>query len=205
MFTGSDQGRHGRTEKLLPRLVQGKRLVAVPYGRKLVYSVPRRCRGRQNKSFYRIEHGLACTECLVRTWLSDTKGIIFPEQKFRKAKVVPDWGISYAENSTRMALMFEFSSEDNFNRLKLMNEKIARYAAEVDKLARGMSCKDGFILFVCDVSRDKVSKFVEDNRFLDDFFFVDYETFLTADPLGQLAAPIYIWGGDGKEYPLNDD
>jgi hypothetical protein len=200
-FKGED-GRHSRSEKILPELVKKGNLIAVPHGKKLAYSVPRRCRGKKAKTFYRIEHGLACTECLVRVWLSDTKGEIKGEHKFRQYKIVPEWGIIYPSNR---ALLFEFSTEDNFSRIKLIEQKIERYVVNLKKIADDMNCRDAFVLFVAEASRDKLKEFVRAHNYLEDFFFTDYRTFLSVSTRKQLTTPIYIWGGDGKEYPLEND
>ncbi len=80
-FTGR-LGRHKRTEVMLPGLVREGRLRAVRYGKKLVYAVPRVSKGQ-----YHIEHGLACTEGLVRFWRSDMNG------SCRSREVLPGTGV----------------------------------------------------------------------------------------------------------------
>src|SRR5215211_329671 len=73
--------RHRRTESVLLRLVQKGKLRSVKFGKRLVYTVPRRTKGKmpvllKEESDYepnvtegaiagrnKILHGLACTEC----------------------------------------------------------------------------------------------------------------------------------------------
>ena len=65
VLTGSTE-RHKRTEVMLPRLVREGKLRTFKHGRVLVYAVPRYTQG---KDIF-VEHGLACTEGLVRFWRS---------------------------------------------------------------------------------------------------------------------------------------
>jgi hypothetical protein len=56
------------------------------------------------------------------------------------------------------------------------------------------------------VPREKVQKFVWEIIPIGlPVFFTDFETFKSV-PIGeQLSAPIYIWGEDGKTYPLTQN
>jgi len=175
---------------MLPRLVGKKKLKAYRFGNRLVYTVPRRDK-KQGDHYLKIEHGLACTEGLVRIWRSNMEGKVISEKEFRGSGVIPEWGISYPSGVT---LLFEFCTQDNFNRSSLIKNKIRRYEE--------FTYAQQIILFVVDVSRDKAKRFVD--RYLpgERFFFTDYETFLNV-PLGkQLQTPIYIWGKNGAEHPL---
>ena len=189
-FTGSLK-RHKRTEVMLPRLVKKGKLKAYRFENRLVYTVPRR--DKTNTYYLKIDHGLACTEGLVRIWRSNMEGKIISEKEFRGMGVVPEWGITSPEGKT---LLFEFCTQDNFNRTTLIKNKIYRY--------KKFLMDSQIVLFVIDVSKDKVKRFVD--RYLpgDQFLFTDYERFLEV-PIGQqLQAPIYIWGKDGSENPLHD-
>lgn len=199
MFTGNVE-RHSRTEKVLPRLVEEKKLVAIPWGQRLIYSVPRRTRGRGSVSRYKIEHGLSCTSCLVRTWLSRQDGVIISEKKFIRFRSVADWGIAYPNGSL---LIFEFASYDNFNRVKLVRDKIAGYVASLDAMLTTFACKRGIVLYVADTGRGKVKSFVQENDVPAEFYFTDYETFKSVPFKEQLSADIYIWQ-DGRSYPLTN-
>lgn len=227
--------RHRRTEDVLPILVQKGKLRSLKFGKKLVYIAPRRTKGKlpvllKEKPGYeprvteaaitqknKIEHGLGCTECLMRFFLSRMDGEIIAERFFYGLGVVPEWGIRYPNGKL---LLLEYSTEDNFLRSNLMKAKINAYLRHLEKIEEKFEAK-AIVLFVIDVSRVKVEGFVnmvkredgsgaadapaalyEGDRFpLNPFYFTDYKTFLGI-PIGQqLAAPIYFWI-DGKEYPL---
>lgn len=191
-FTGK-RDRHKRTEVMLPRLVGKNKLIVRNYGKKYIYTVPRR------KFDNHYEHGLGCTEGLVRYWRSRMDGVIIPERRFRGAGVFPEWGIKFPSNTL---LMYEFCTADNFYRAGMVKSKITRYKKQMgyfEKKFGGM----GIVVFVCDAPRRKVDELVQ--KILpagERFFFTDYYTFLDA-PIGeQLSAPIYIWGEDGWPYAL---
>jgi hypothetical protein len=182
-FTG-EPGRHRRTEVMLPRLVRKGKLRVARYGRWIVYSAPRRARGEN----YNIPHGLACTEGLVRFWRSDMTAEIIPERAFRGGGVIPEWGLRFSNGNL---LLYEFCTEDNFQRYGLVKGKMNRYQKIYP---------EAFVLFVIDTEREKVEKFVSKITG-DNFFFTDYETFKSV-PIGQqLIAPIYFWC-DGRVHPL---
>lgn len=227
--------RHRRTESVLHKLVQKGKLRSVKFGKRLVYTVPRRTKGKlpvlkTEKHDYepkvseeaisgrnKIVHGLACTECLVRFWLSRTDGEIIAERYFYGLRIVPEWGIRYPNMKL---LLLEFCTEDNFLHSNIMKGKINAYIRHLEKIEAEFQAKP-IVLFVIDIPRDKVERFVGtlrrevgpvadgeqsalyggDTFPLNPFFFTDYKAFLDI-PFGQqLAAPIYIWM-DGKEYPL---
>ena len=191
-FTGSLK-RHKRTEVMLPRLVEKKKLKAYRFGNRLVYTVPRR--DKTNNYFLKIEHGLACTEGLVRIWRSNMEGKVISENEFRGKGVIPEWGITYPSETI---LLFEFCTNDNFARSSLVKNKMLRYENDLPAPFN----LSPIVLFVIDVSRDRVKRFIEKNLTGERFFFTDYETFLRV-PFGkQLQTPIYFWGEDGRECPL---
>ena len=82
-FTGKRE-RHKRTEVMLPRLERKGKLTSAYYGKKKVYAVPRKNKNRFYGDIYYplFEHGLGCTEGLVRFWLSDKSGYVIPERHF---------------------------------------------------------------------------------------------------------------------------
>ena len=227
--------RHRRTEDVLPLLVQKGKLRCVKFGKRLIYTVPRRTKGKlpvllQEKSEYepkvteaaiagrnKILHGLACTECLVRVYRSRTESMIIAERYFYGLGAVPEWGIRYPNGKL---LLFEFSTEDNFERTNMIKGKMNAYQRQLEKIEEEFQAK-ATVLFVLDIPRGKVENFVGslrreagsvadgDPSALDGgdsfpsypFFFTDYKTFLDV-PFGQqMTAPIYFWM-DGKEYPL---
>jgi len=191
-FTGK-LDRHSRTEKSLPRLVKMGKLIAIKFGKRLIYTVPR----RKNDDNY--EHGLGCTECLVRV-MKCNPGEIIPEHKFRGFNVVPEWGIKY-KNLLRL---FEFCTADNFSRGREMNSKITRYTNNLMDIEENFGSESTQIIFVADVPREDVQEFVDEKLPGEDFLFTDYESFLNV-PIGEQMKPeIYIWGKDGKSYSLSD-
>ena len=229
-FTGKLE-RHRRTESTLYRLVQKDRLRCVRFGKRLIYTVPRRTRGEiptlpKEKTKYeagasekaingrnKIVHGLACTEALVRFYRSSADGEIIAERYFYGLGMVPEWGIRYPN---KKMLLFEFCTENNFDFSNMMKGKINAYKKHLGNIEEKFASK-GIVLFVIDIPRDKVKRFVgslvaavgsvadapaEGDRFpLDPFFFVDYETFLKVPFGNQLIAPIYIWN-NGRSYSL---
>ena len=195
-FTGSTT-RSKRTEVILPRLVKKGSLVATQYGKKLVYACPRKAR---HPGYYaKIEHGLGCTEGLIRFWWSDMRAEIIEERLFYGCGSMPEWGLRY--DSGKM-ILFEYCTADNFRRPTVMKGKLTAYRNHLEKINRRFN-RESIIVFVCDVPRDKVLKFVLDNKPTGlPVFFTDTEMFMRVGIGSQLIAPIYIWGEDGLAYPL---
>jgi hypothetical protein len=185
-FTGETE-RWKKAEVMLPRLVKLGKLVAHDYSKKLVYTVPRRCRG----ILPNIEHGLGCTEGLVRFWRSDMNCRVIPEQRFKGFKVVPEWGLLYP---TGKLLLYEFSTRDNAMRSGLISRKVhlyEKYLADIEKEFTAQAT----VVFVLDIPREKI-------RPEGDYFFTDYQSFKSV-PIGwQLTVTIYLWGRDGQAYSL---
>lgn len=170
--------RHRRTESALPKLVQKGRLRSVRFGKRLIYTVPRRTKGKQ--PIYKIEkvsyepgaseaaiagrnkiiHGLACTEALVRFWRSNMDGEIIAERFFYRLGAVPEWGIRY---SNGMMLLFEFCTESNFEFSNNMIGKINAYLKNLMNIQRKFG-REAIVLFVIDVPRERVERFVGNLR-----------------------------------------
>ena len=153
------EGRHRRTETMLHRLVGKGKLVARNYGRPLIYTVPRR------KNDDKIEHGLACTEGLVRFWNS-RKGEVIPEHKFRRNKIVPEWGIKYDGK----ILLYEFCTHDNYKRgkVKLKVTGYANYLYNIESQFKA----EAIVLFVIDADRWAVDGWVQENMPVGEQFFL---------------------------------
>lgn len=212
-LTGKE-GRHKRSEIMLPRLVKEGKLVARKYGNRLIYSVPRRTQKVFDKDipekyreeledrFLQVEHGLAVTEGLVRLWRSNMEGEIIPERYFRGLGLVPDFGIRYPSGSL---LLYEHTTADNFYRTTVVKGKISRYNDSIDQIMEKFSGNRSIVVFVLDVPRITVKNFVDRRKPIGEIFmFTDYETFKNV-PLGEnLKSPIYIWGEDGESYPLTN-
>lgn len=212
--------RYTRTEKVLLRCTHKKRLIAIKYGKKLVYIIAQKAKGKNFDDLEmhpKIAHGLACTEGLVRFWRSNTKGEIIAERFFYGGGVVPEWGIRYPNGKM---LLFEFSTKSNFHFSGLMKGKLNAYRRHLEFIEKKFQAK-AIVVFVIDVPRITVQRFVGtlrrevgsaadgdlsapyggDGFPSDPFYFVDYEKFLSI-PIGdQLKVPIYFWM-DGKEYSL---
>jgi hypothetical protein len=214
-ITGEEPKRHRRSEIVLRRLSQGKKLRVFRYGKKLVYALPRKTKKFDEfEMMSKINHGLACTECLVRFYRSGMDGEIIAERFFRGCGSVPEWGIRYPNKTM---LLCEFSTKSNFLYTELMNGKLNAYIRNLTRIEEKFQAK-AIVVFVVDLPRATVERFVgtlrrEDGSLagardggdsfpLNPFFFTDYETFLKI-PLGkQLYEPIYFWSYDGKAYPL---
>ena len=184
-------------EYYLPKLVEEGRLFVGRYRKNNVYTI----RNKKSDSPSDIEHGLTCTEILLRI-LRSYDGYELVSERFFKSKnlgVVPEWAIIFP---TGAMMMLECSMAGNFGRTKLMREKVRRYQINLDRIEKDFN-KWGIILFVFDAPRYKVSSFVDQYSPKDDaFYFVDLYSFLDVDGK-QLSAPIYICGEDGKQYPLD--
>ena len=191
-FFKGHSGQDKRIQVLLPHSERKGKLKARWYQGRKVYVVPRK--GRLN-----IDHGLACTECLVRIWRARPYGEVYPEKDFKTYPMVPEWAIRYPNE--RM-LLFEFSTADNSNRYALMKKKVDKYIENLHLIENDYQAKCT-VLFVMDISKVKVEKFVEGIIPADALFFINYRTFLTIHSNEVLTAPVYIWGGDGKTYPLS--
>lgn len=167
--------RHRRTESVLLRLVRKGKIRCVKFGKRLVYTVPRRTKGKlpvlvKEKPGYepkvteaaiagrnKIIHGLACTECLVRLYRSRPDGVIIAERFFYGlGGVVPEWGIRYPHGKL---LLLEFCTESNFHHSTTMKGKINAYIRYLEKIEEKFQAK-AIVLFVIDVSRDSVEGFV---------------------------------------------
>jgi hypothetical protein len=180
-----------RTEYTLPRLVKWRKLGAVNYGHKLVYTAGKKT-SRQH-----IHHGLSCTKALL-AFRHSKLGVFLPESQFRKYehKAVPEWGIVYPNGT----LLFEYSTADNFRRFGSMKRKVAAYEKE---LARFENVFDNpFYLFVIEASHIEVQLFAKELG--PSFYATSAQEFYSVPKGKQLSTSIYIWGGDGKAYPLEN-
>lgn len=166
--------RHRRTESVLLKLVRKGKLRSVKFGKRLVYTVPRRTKGKlpvllKEKPGYepkmteaamtgrnKIVHGLACTECLLRFYRAKTDGEIIAERFFYGLGVVPEWGIRYPNGRL---LLFEFCTEDNFRHSNVMKGKINAYIRHVETIEEKFQAK-AIIVFVINVPRETVKAFV---------------------------------------------
>ena len=182
LFTG-ELKRHRRTEQILPRMVKKRKLVSRRWGKKLAYAVPR----LKNTS---LEHGLGCTETLIRIWLSDKTGTILPERYFRHLGSIPDWGIRYGS----VLLLCEFSTKSNFEGARIIKTKMTKYLQNMEKIKKKFNSSNIIVIFVLDVPKERIQNFIKRNPWDGPFFFTDYETFKDV-PLGQQLFRIDIFLG----------
>lgn len=198
-FTGSAD-RHRRTEAILPRLVNKGQLFSAKFGKRLVYACPRRVRNPDH--ILKIEHGLGCTEGLIRFWWSRMDCEIVQERYFYGCGSIPEWGLLYPNGKM---LLYEFSTENDFNYNNKIKNKLAAYRKYMEQINRKFKT-DSLLVFVLDVPREKVIKFVDKVKPTGlPVFFVDYETFKSVPIGNQFSALIYIWGEDGSTYPLSQN
>lgn len=208
---GSAKRSH-RTEAVLPRLAKKwenlktrkRSLFSIDFGKRKIYTCPRRVRklGRELGIFYKVEHGLGCTECLVRLWRSDTNAMVLGERYFFKCKCIPDIGLKYPNGKM---ILVEYQSKSSLYANNNIKNKLSRYRTNLWMINERFSASS-ILLFVIDVPREKVQKLVYNIMPVGlPAFFTDYETFKSVPIGGQLSAQIYIWGEDGKSYPLTDN
>ena len=216
-FRGEQNKRDRRTESVLKKLTDKGKLRSVWHDKRKIYSVPRRIKGKDNLDIGipKIKHGLACTECLVRFWRSNTDGVVVAERFFYGFGSVPEWGIIYPNNKM---LLLEFCTYDNFLRPGLMSSKMTAYQKNLQKIEDFFKAR-GIVVFVIEDEREVVERFVLGERgagtvadapasgdtFPEPFYFTDFKTFLSI-PIGlQIMAPIYFWGSDGELYTLSQN
>jgi hypothetical protein len=205
-FTGSTE-RHRRTEVVLPRLVKkyenpktrNRSLYATKYGKRLIYICPRK--KRKGDILYKIDHGLGCTECMVRFYRANTTSKIIEERKFFGCGSIPDFGIQYS----KATLLVEYSSRDNFYQHNVIKNKLSAYRHNLWKIEERFKT-NGIIIFVIDIPRERLERFIGEMKPIDlPVFFVDFESFKSVDLGKQLSAEIYYFGGDGSIGPLTDN
>jgi hypothetical protein len=179
---------------MLPRLVQRKELVAVSHEGRLVYAARKHCTGGHFLDL--VDHGLGCTEGMVRFWRADTTGRILPERQFKGIGSVPEWAIIYGHSM----LLFEFCTRDNVNRRKV-ESKVLQYRANLPALESRFD-RRVVVVFVMDVERPEV-RAIALKTSEEPCYFVDYATFKSVAIGEQLTAPIYLWS-DGEPYALRN-
>ena len=196
-----DRKRVKAVEYHLPRLVAQEKLLAVRYDRKLVYRLNHaQCNGAGH-----LTHDLMCTQIILR-FAGQDAGEIVSELFFLEEKklfgCVPDWAVLFPS----LVLLCEYSTGDNFRRTRTMRGKLKAYR---HYLFRFIDYFDSAVsvLFIFDVPRYKVQQFVASHTTSDDtpFYFTDLASLLAVPKDGLLTSPLFIWGGDGKSYPLKSN
>ena len=178
-FTGSAE-RHQRTERVLRRLEERKRIKVVKQGVTKIYFAPK-------YDNVNVEHGLGATEGLVRFWRSDMTGQIIPARFFRGLGSIPEWGMKIGDT----LLLYEFTTRSNF--YGRLGKKIKAYEYNLPKIEEKFG--KGYVVFVCAVKRDFVSTFQPKPDWA---LFTDYETFKNVPIGNQLTESIYFWKDVGE-------
>ena len=182
----------------LPKLVAQKKLIAVQFGRKLVYRVYR----PHNNGIHHLTHDLMCTKLIIRFGNQNAGEIVselfFLEEKERFG-CIPDWAVLYSS----MVLLCEFSTADNFRRTHIMSRKLQAYRKYLHRFINYFDT-DVSVLFIFDAPRNKVREFATIYAIPDDpfFYFTDLTSLKEAPKAKLLTSPLYIWGGDGGSYTL---
>ncbi len=128
--------------------------------------------------------------------------MVIEERFFRSCGSIPDLGLKFANNKM---LLVEFTSKSNYEHYNVIKNKLSAYKRNLWNIDERFSVSS-ILLFVIDVPREKVQKLVLDVTPVGlPVFFTDYESFKSISIGDQLSAPIYIWGEDGKSYPLTKD
>lgn len=192
-------------------LVKKGSLIAVPYGKKLLYSTPERVKifvppkhnGWMPEPIVDIKdphHGLGVTECMVRLMLS-TAGTAISEKTLRTMAFgpVPDGGII-----SDFLYLIEFQTEHSAYRTDNLVKKLESYNEALPAMKEAFGLKVT-VLFVYDVPHYFVRNLAKKALGYEPFYFTDYETFCRQKHQEQLDAPIYIWGGNGQTYNLRKD
>jgi hypothetical protein len=124
---------------------------------------------------------------------------IIEERFFYGCGSVPEWGLRYPSGKM---ILFEYSTEDNFSRQYVMFGKLNAYKNHLETINRRFD-SSGIVVFVCDVPKPKLETLIDRVRPTSlPIFFTDMDTFQSVPISQQLTAPIYLWGEDGKTYPL---
>jgi hypothetical protein len=58
------------------------------------------------------------------------------------------------------------------------------------------------VLFILDIPRCDVKRFINEVETGEIFYFTDLASFMQTPKGKELDTPIFLWGGDKKEYPL---
>jgi hypothetical protein len=194
-LTGQFEKRMKSLEYNLPRMAK-KRLIKETWweGRK-VYSISHPAR--------LVEHGVACTECLMRFISARGEYAIISEDSFKEQRfgVIPEWGISWPHEATM--LLLEFCTADNATRSGVVSRKVNLYRRSLHKFNTAYDVT-AVVVFVVDLPSSDVEALALRHLHYEPIFFTDYRVFLSMNYGDALVAPIYLWG-DGSTHPLSHD
>ena len=187
--------RYTTLERLLRRKSLRGKLRSGKYGKIKIYAKPMKSRGDLLDTA-RVYHGLSCTECLIR-FLTAKEGEALPERLFRGYRRVPEFGIRFERN----LLLLEFSTKHDTEYSQKLRGKLSGYDYSLSKIEDDFGAK-AVVVFILDVTRERVKQLVEKYKPSEKYVFCDYKTFLEV-PMGHaLIEPVYIFN-DGVERPLS--
>ena len=192
-FTG-EWKRMWKVEHYLPRLVKKGILRTAWLDKRLIYTL----KGRPNKDTYAVAHGLMSTKALL--YFKQSKPCKFVSERFFRDAgfgAVPEFACLYDKSM----ILFEYSTADDFRRVYRMKKKIKQYKDNLEKIEDYFG-KTAIVLFVFQAPPHRVKSFVNKYGRHHSFYFTDLDSFIDTPFQKQLSHPIYIWGGDGKKYPL---
>ena len=196
MYFGGGEKRIKALEVMLPALERDGRLLSERQGGEKIYWITRRDKGKPTS----IVHEAACADILVMLWRCRMgEGEIVPERTFRGFGIVPEAGIRYSEERNTM-LIFEYCTQQNFTHGGVMKSKITRYIKYLPQMEARFGRRIT-VLFVLDVERSEVKKFVQRMRKLfgdDTLGYDDTEKREDGSAGGEYAA-----SSAGDRFPLN--
>ena len=206
MFFTGGTGKPLRNRRMLSRLSKKyakknkeRSLYSAEYEKQTVYIVPRK-KGKGD-FLSKVNHGLGCTECMVRLWRSNMSGQIIEEKEFVGYGCIPDFGIQYPNGEM---LLVEYATKDNYTGRKVIKNKLTAYRNYLWLIEQKFKATS-VLLYVIDISKETLEKFVNKLIPLDiPVYFVDYQTFKNVEIGKQLSAPIYIQGETGEITSLNE-
>ena len=156
IYFGGGEKRIKVLEVMLPALERDGRLLSERQAGEKIYWIAR----SDNVKPTSIEHEAACADILVMLWRCRMgEGEIVPERAFRGFGIVPEAGIRYSEERNTM-LIFEYCTQSNFTHGGVMKSKITRYIKYLPQMEARFG-RQITVLFVLDVERSDVKKFVQ--------------------------------------------
>jgi hypothetical protein len=189
--TAPGRDRLKMVEYWLPRLVKRRKLKARKikgHANKLFYALP----GTDGRNVSKMEHGLKCTEALIRFHLSEP-GEYISERDFRamRFKPVPEFAVRYGPIHPTI-LLFEYSTADNFRRKSMIDKKIRSYVRSLDKFEKEFDASP-LLVYVIDAADWQVEKLAR-KWARKSFYFASEADFYSGSYEQQLDRPIYRWG-----------
>ena len=187
--------RYTTLERLLKSKTRSGDIRSGMYGKSRIYAKPIKTRNFDLLDTDSVYHGLSCTECLIRL-MTPKEGDPLPEKAFRGYRRVPEFGILYKKTLS----LVEFSTKHDTEYSQKIRGKLIGYKECLTAIEHDFNTK-AIVVFILDVTRDKVRRIIEKYRPEGQFFFCDFKTFKNTKLGDALISPIWIWT-DGKEYSL---